>query len=71
MQQPAESLGSISEMAVGIKIVREVRMKAGNRTETGNVIVKLNASLGLKFRIIVTAVVGCLLAVPLPRDYKR
>ncbi len=71
MQRPAESLGSVTEMSVGIKIKREVHMKAGKKTKTEKMTTKLNARLILKFKIIVAAVVGCcLMAAPLTRAYK-
>ena len=71
MQRPAESLGSNAEMSVGIKIKREVHMKAGMKPKTEKMTMKLKARLTLKFRIIVAAVVGCcLMAAPLTRAYK-
>jgi hypothetical protein len=71
MQRPAVSLSSDSEMSVGIKINREVHMKAGKNTKTEKLALKLKTRLTLKFRIIVAAVVGCLMAAPLTRAYKH
>ena len=58
-------------MFVGIKLNREVHMIAGNNTTSEKWTVKLKARLNLKFRIIVAAVVGGLLAAPLTRAHKR
>jgi hypothetical protein len=70
MQQPAVSLGSDSEMSVGIKLNREVHMKARNKTKTEKTTLKLKVKLTLNLRIIVAAVVGCLMAAPLTRAHK-
>jgi len=58
-------------MSVGIKIDREVHMKAGKNTKTEKLALKLKTRLTLKYRIIVAAVVGCLMAAPLTRGYKH
>jgi hypothetical protein len=72
MQRLVESLSSITEMSVGIKIKREVHMEAEKKTNTDKMTMKFKAKLILKFKIIVAAVVGCcLMAAPLTRAYKR
>jgi hypothetical protein len=71
VQRPAESLGNDLEMSVGIKIKREVHMKAGNKTNTEEMTMKLRTRLILKFKNIVAAVAGCfLMAALLTRAYK-
>jgi len=70
MQRPTVSLKNDSEMSVGIKINREVHMKAGKKIETDKMALKLKARLTLKFRIIVAAVVACLMVAPLTKAYK-
>jgi len=71
MQQPAVSLSNDSEMSVGIKLNREVHMKAGNKTKTEKTTLKLKARLTLNFRIIVAVVVGCLMVAPLTRAHNH
>ena len=71
MQRPAESLGSDTEMSVGIKIKREVHMEAEKKTKTEKTTMKFKARLILNLKRIVAAVVGCcLMAAPLTRAYK-
>jgi hypothetical protein len=70
MQRPAESLGSNTEISVGIKLNRVVRMETGKKTKTEKMTLRLKARLTLKFRIIVAAVIGCLMVAPLTRAYK-
>ena len=45
-------------------------MKAGNKTKTEKLTLKLKTRFILKVRIIVAAVVGCLMVAPLTRAYK-
>ncbi len=45
-------------------------MKTGNQIQETEATMKLTAELNLKVRIVVAAVVGCLLAVPLTRACK-
>lgn len=71
MQQPVVSLGKDSEISVGIKFNREVHMKAGNKTTTEKTTLKLKIRLTLNFRIIVAAVVVCLMVAPLTRTHKH
>ncbi len=59
------------ETTVGVKISKEVVMKTGKQIQTTRTTVSLNGSLKLKIGIIVAAVAGCLLAVPLTRAYKH
>lgn len=70
MQQPAISLGSFSEMTVGIKLNREVHMIVGNKNQNSKSTMSLIVKLTFKLRILVAAVVGCLLVAPLTRAYK-
>ena len=70
MQRSAESLRSVPEMSVGIKLNREVTMKAGNETKTDKWTMKLNARLNLTCRLIVAAVAGGLLVAPLTRAHR-
>jgi len=71
MQQPAVSLIGDSEMSVVMKFNREVHMKVSNNTKTEKSTLILEARLTLKFRIIVAAVVGCLLVAPLTRAHEH
>jgi hypothetical protein len=71
MQQPAVSLIGDSEMSVDMKFNREVHMKASKNTKTDKSTLILEARLTLKFRIIVAAVVGCLLGAPLTRAHEH
>jgi subtilase family serine protease len=71
LQQPAVSLCSDSEMFVGIELNREVHVKAGNNTTTEKSTMKLKMRVTLKLRIVVAAVVGCLLVAPLARAHKH
>lgn len=45
-------------------------MEVGNKNENRKTTVKFGAGLNFKFTIIVAAVVGCLLFVPLTRAHK-
>ena len=69
LQRLDESQCSYAEMSVGIKINKEVHMKAGKKTKTEKMALKLKARLNLKFKLIVAAVVGCLMVAPLTRAY--
>ncbi len=69
MQRLGGSLFIDAEMSVGIKIIKEVLMRAGNKTKTENTALKLKARINLKFKLIVAAVVGCLMVAPLTRAY--
>ena len=68
-QQPAVSLGSISEMSFVIQLNKEVHMEVENKNEDRTTTVKFDAGLNFKFTIIVAAVVGCLLFAPLTRAH--
>ena len=46
-------------------------MKTGKQIQSTKTTVGLNVRLSLKIGIIVAAVAGCLLAVPLTRDHKH
>jgi len=46
-------------------------MKTGKQIQCTKAIVGLNVRLSLKVGIIVVAVAGCLLAVPLTKDHKQ
>jgi len=69
VQRLDESLCSKAEMSVGIKINKEVHMKAGNMTKTETKALNLKARLNLKFKLIVAVVVGFLMVAPLTRAY--
>ena len=69
MQRLDESLHNKAEMSVGIKINKEVHMKAGNKAKTEKMTLNLKARLNLKFKLVVAVVVGCLMVAPLPRAY--
>ena len=71
MQQPDISLNNALEVSVGIKINREVHMKAGKKTKIEKLALESKIRLSLKSRIIVAAIVGCLMVAPLTRDYKH
>lgn len=71
MLQPAVSPSSEMETSVGVKLSKEVVMKTGKQIQTKRTTVGLNVRLSLKIRIIVAAVAGCLLAVPLTRAHKH
>ena len=68
MQRTAESLSNNTEMSVGIKIKREVHMKAEKKTQTEKMTIKFKFRLSLKMKTFVAAVVGCcLMAAPLTK----
>ena len=46
-------------------------MKTGDQIQRTETTMRLTAELNLKVGIVVAAVVGCLLAVPLTRAYKH
>ena len=71
MLQPAVSPSSEMETSVGVKLSKEVVMKTGKQIQTKRTTVRLNGRLSLKIGIIVAAVAGCLLAVPLTRAHKH
>jgi hypothetical protein len=70
MLQSAVSPSSKMETSVGVKLSKEVVMKTGRHIQTTKTIIGLNGRLNLKIGIIVAAVAGCLLAVPLTRAHK-
>ena len=70
MLQHAESPSNVLETSVGVKISKEVVMEAGNQIQMTKTTVSLTGRVNLKIGIVVAAVAGCLLAVPLTRDYK-
>ena len=70
MLQPAESPSSVLETSAGVKLSKEVVMGAGNQIQMTKTTVSLTGKINLKIGIVVAAVAGCLLAVPLTRDYK-
>jgi len=55
---------------MGVKLSKEVVMKNGKIIQRTTTTVSLNLRLNIKIGIIVAAVAGCLLAVPLTRDHK-
>jgi hypothetical protein len=59
------------ETSVGVKISKEVVMKTGKDIQMTRTTVGLNGRLNLKIGIIVAAIAGCLLAVPLTRALKQ
>jgi hypothetical protein len=59
------------EISVGVKISKEVAMKTGKSNQMTRTTVGLNGRLSLKIGIIVAAIAGCLLAVPLTRVLKH
>jgi hypothetical protein len=71
MLQPAESPSSVMETSVGVKLSKEVDMKTGKQIQRAKTTGGLNVRVNLKIGIIVAAVVGCLLAVPLTIDHKH
>jgi hypothetical protein len=66
--QPAVSPSSKLETSDGVELSKEVVMKTGNQIQRT---IRLTAELNLKVGVVVAAVVGCLLAVPLTRAYKH
>jgi len=69
MLQSAVSLEM--ETSVGVKISKEVVMKTGNSNQTKRTIVRMSGRLHLKLGIIIAAIAGCLLTVPLTRALKH
>ena len=59
------------ETSDGVELSKEVVMKTGNQIQRTETTMRLTAELNLKVGIVVAAVVGCLLAVPLTRAYKH
>jgi len=71
MLQSAVSPSSVVETSVGVKLSKEVAMKTGKHIQTMKTTVGLTGRFNLKIGIIVAAVAGCLLAVPLTRAHKH
>ena len=69
MLQPAVSLEM--ETSVGVKISKEVAMKTGKSNQTIKTTLGLNGRFRLKIGIIVAAIAGCLLTIPLTRALKH
>ena len=67
-----QSAGSLEmETSLGVKISKEVDMKTGKSNQTTRTTVGLNGRFHLKIGIIVAAIAGCLLTIPLTRALKH
>ena len=68
--RPAVSVGSASQMSVGIKYNKETHMKTGNITYATKKTVNMTVGVPLRVGIIVALVAGCWWATPSTRDHK-